>query len=237
LNVCICVCVCVSSPSMRREDLKLILALKLHMSDVAAMFVEQFNQYMKELAYETAAYESDVKIKEDKLWSVENIVNNETDDKNDENNNVETGMLIEPEIMYNATDGTLVSRIAIKSLKCSIYQWLYEQMILLAFVSLIIYWIGLNIYRRKKRQEKNSHAMGVKEDILLFLKSIRQNNPPFVPIEQAKVHVVGMKFPNSIWELVKEMVESDPNVQTSTRAVDGIQRLCWKISETAFLNH
>ena len=139
-----------------------------------------------------------------------------------------------PDIMYE--NGTLYATEGIKSYRCVIYDWCYEHVLLLVFLLFVFQWIIRWFYRRRKNEQRRKQSIQIKNEILLFLKQRRNHDPPYVSIDQAKVHCVPFRFNQFVWQMAKELVENDPNVQKSTRVVDGVQRDCWKISQTAFLN-
>ena len=101
----------------------------------------------------------------------------------------------------------------------------------------IIIWIILccRRYNQNKRIRGKQLIKDKKEQILKILYDHLTHNTDqkWIPIMEIQKQITD---DSKEWKKIEREVDKDANTQKSLQMKDGVQKLCWKLSETALIN-
>eukprot|EP00483_Globobulimina_turgida_P011171 UN11192 len=101
-------------------------------------------------------------------------------------------------------------------------------------------WYCRRVRFRNKILRNKKIALDRKEDVICILKNYQNNsNQRWIPIAQIKAQImrdINSNTSRKEWMRVERIVDRDANIQKSAQIVDGLQKLCWKLSDTALIN-
>jgi len=129
-----------------------------------------------------------------------------------------------------------------KSLLCHfIIFWTKNCLIIIPLLTISTFITFWSIKKRRKRLEKQRRrqiAMDRKDQIIDKLKNFMMNsNQKWIPIAPLRAQIMNTDHDEKEWQRVEKLVDKDANVQKSTQIVDGLQKLCWKLSDTVLINN
>ena len=145
-------------------------------------------------------------------------------------------------VSFDKSKARYYGNVSNKSLICQLKLFFIENIISFVFAAIvllvIIYWVykyleNRKIYKLSKLMREYTYDL-LKEQKL-------KNNPSYKAVSQLKQdnmiyfdQLLGNneKRREKIWNLVQNRFETDAYIQCSQRTVDGIQKLCWQLSDT-----
>ena len=145
------------------------------------------------------------------------------------------------DIKYNEKNKRYYADYSQKTFFCEVKLFFVENLVLCLFVLflslLICYWI----YKYNESRKCSKIANLMREYTFEVLLEQKMKNPSYKAVGQIKQDnmirfgsLIGKntKKRERIWHIVKDKFERDAYIQCSQRTVDGIQKLCWQISDT-----
>ena len=145
--------------------------------------------------------------------------------------------LIHWSLRYDANVNGYYSTKSSKPLLCHLNILLYYYWHIIFPLIFILFLIGKWRYNINKIQKKQLKQKQIKDDVIGVLNDYYQNNnnkEKWLPIAQLKNQIIGQN--DNEWKIIEKLVDRDPNVTKSARMIDGVQKLCWKLSDTALIN-
>merc|ERR1712154_523443 len=145
-------------------------------------------------------------------------------------------------LSYDENDGYFSNKSS-KSCGCHLVVFLTANALIIVPVMMVVVVVSLWLFKRNRRRNqvlrRRQIAQDRKEDVLEILKNYMNNsNQRWIPILPIRAQVMGVekgKESDKEWMRVEKLVDKDANVQKSTQIVDGLQKLCWKLSDTALI--
>eukprot|EP01084_Bolivina_argentea_P063251 115544_1 len=128
-----------------------------------------------------------------------------------------------------------------KSVSCHVAIFLTQNSLII--IPSVLIGIVLCVWLIKRRRERNRRMRAKqlmedrKADVINILKNYLNNTSErWIPIAQIRAQIMGSNNNNHEWNRVERLVDKDANIQKSAQMVDGLQKLCWKLSDTALIH-
>ena len=150
------------------------------------------------------------------------------------------GSLYGNDLLYDSKKGYYSNRSS-KSLICHLIIFLSDNAFVIIPIGLIVSIISILWMNHRRKISRKLRAKQViqdrKEQVIEILKHYLNNtNQKWIAIQPIQEQIMGHTNKCEEWSRVEREVDKDANIQKSLQMKDGLQKLCWKLSETALIH-
>jgi len=104
-------------------------------------------------------------------------------------------------------------------------------------VSLVVLYVWLKRKRKRARRLRQKQLIeDRKQHVIAILDEYQKHSHnKWIPVLVVQERVMGSTHESAEWKKVEKEVDRDAKVVKSSQMIDGLQKLCWKLSETALI--
>jgi len=153
-------------------------------------------------------------------------------------------------LKFVESEEVFVSRVPSTPWMCSASMFVTRWCAVLVPLSVLCLGLSVCLWRRARRRERlrkeKQRALDRKEDVVSALRALAKcSNQRWIPIVQLRAQVMGDvnakggkegRRMEMEWKKVERLVDKDAHVAKSLKIVDGVQKLCWKLSDIALFD-